>query len=74
MEVTSVRHVVPRGDEQDSSETSACVSKPSVTTTVSMSSQVEPTSHGGKEAGRQAVFLEEADYDASNTSKQDRPR
>lgn len=72
MEVTPVRNVVPRGDDQESSETSACVSQPSVTATASTSSQVEPTSHGGKEAGRQgaAAFLEEADYDAS--SKQPR--
>lgn len=67
MEVTPVRRVVPRGDEQGSSDTSACASKQSVTTT-SMSSQVEPTSLGGKEAGRQATFL---DYDPP---KQDRPR
>lgn len=69
-----MRNVVPQGGEQDSSDTSACVSKPSVTTTASTSSQGESTSHGGKEAGGQDAFLEEADYDASNTSKQDRLR
>eukprot|EP00066_Takifugu_rubripes_P026953 XP_011616219.1 PREDICTED: protein FAM208A-like isoform X1 [Takifugu rubripes] len=70
MEVTPVRNVVPRGDDQDSSDTSACVSKPSGTTTASTSSPVGSSSRGGKEA----AFLEEADYDASHTSKQDRPR